>query len=152
MHNRVGLRRCSDNRPIYSPADGPSLDGSDRIDLGLLGNALSDGRFLFDAADIAGIFEDPSTGFLDVRISGGVGLPLDIGPPVDLDCVTAPVASHGITATRRILRMPPPTHRTLASGLATHGFRPRREDGHGRYQQGDRREAEEMGDNYRHER
>jgi hypothetical protein len=57
------------------------VDGSTHIGVELIGNAIADGKFLFDAAEgFGGSDEDPQTGFIDGTIDGGVGLSLDISP------------------------------------------------------------------------
>ncbi|HXV76086.1 MAG TPA: calcium-binding protein, partial [Candidatus Polarisedimenticolaceae bacterium] len=57
------------------------VDGTTRIGVDLIGNAIADGKFFFDAAEgFGGSDEDPQTGFIDGTIDGGVGLSLDISP------------------------------------------------------------------------
>ncbi|MDX1385552.1 MAG: hypothetical protein R3190_18010, partial [Thermoanaerobaculia bacterium] len=61
------------------------LDGDARLDVATLAEAISDGQFLFDAAQVGDTNPDPDevdpgTGFLLGSISGGVGLSLGFAP------------------------------------------------------------------------
>jgi hypothetical protein len=50
------------------------VDGSTHIGVELIGNAIADGKFLFDAAEgFGGSDEDPQTGFIDGTIDGNGG-------------------------------------------------------------------------------
>jgi len=56
------------------------LNGSSRVDLDLLANALNDKKFLFQADDMGGTLADPGTGFIDGVVAGGLGLDLTLEP------------------------------------------------------------------------
>ena len=62
-----------------------SHEDSDRVTIDLLADAINDGQFLFNAADIevggiGGKAEDPATGFIDGTVAGGMGLILALRP------------------------------------------------------------------------
>ena len=53
---------------------------TDRISLGVLASAMSDGKFLYDPAATGGTAADPATGFVEGTVSGGIGAALQIKP------------------------------------------------------------------------
>jgi len=56
------------------------LDGTDRVTINALLNAINDGQFLFNAIDQGGTIADPATGFIDGIVDGGLGFKLNIEP------------------------------------------------------------------------
>jgi hypothetical protein len=65
---------------LRNPLVAASHEDSHRVTIGLLTDAINDGQFLFDAADIGGTEEDPATGFIDGVVDGSMGLILGLRP------------------------------------------------------------------------
>jgi hypothetical protein len=65
---------------LRNPLVAASHEDSHRVTINLLTEAINDGEYIFNAAEIGGTEEDPATGFIDGVVDGSMGLILGLRP------------------------------------------------------------------------